>query len=78
MFIDHVQCKFNWLNNRPNTRTHKSDARLINKSRHLYKEVKSLYDFLLKMHFTFRNPFQIILIVLNNKYFHLLVLKKTN
>lgn len=27
---------------------------------------------------TFRNPFQIILIVLNNKYFHLLVLKKTN
>lgn len=44
MFIDHVQCKFNWLNNRPHTRTHKSDARLINKNRHLYKEIKTLYD----------------------------------
>lgn len=78
MFIDHVQCRFNWLNNRPHTCTHKSYARLINKSIDIYIKNQIAVQSLIRMRVTFRNPFQIILIVLNNKYFHLLVLKKTN
>lgn len=42
MFIDHGQCRFiNWLNNRPHTYTHKSDERLMNKSKQLLYIKKS-------------------------------------
>lgn len=45
MFIDYVQCKFNWLNNCLYICIYKFDVWLINKNRYLYKEIKMLYDF---------------------------------